>query len=412
MGRIAKAKVLPMSEIVRSTVDTYIKDSTQTYPEFLNEAPLFVTYYSRNLYESTYDTSFEAYNEIVGEESPNKFHKIENLPIYSLDTGDFGKTLNDDGWTGELQSSCIILPNTVTPKPDDLMEIEIHSKKYLFQVINGSSDNYGNTKFYKLEIRISNYRKDEAERQTTEELEVNFDLIGKVDNVVVKKSLNKYIETLREKYDHILKVYRENSFDKILNFFIEKDLSLLDYNLNKFIRDNELNKPFLEYRNSTAISGSLDKYVKLSTFDRSFFGNLSNGSEMKLHEVSFFVVMYPLSLTKYSTSYFAGTTINIATYENVPKDIFFSYEFNLSKLSSEDYNSIFIERCLTFLINEKEKNNLQYLEDSILPLIPKLQPEYEGAREGITNKSDLISYYKNPLILFCLKEIFYIITSS
>ena len=269
MGRIAQ--VLPTTEIVKNNINTYITDSTNNYPNFLDEAPVFVTYYSRSHFESTFDPSLEHYNEIAGEESPNKFHKIENFPIYSLDTSDFGKTLNEDGWSGEVSSSCIVLPNTITPKPDDLIEIEIHSTKYLFQVINGSSDNYGNAKFYKLEIRISQYRKEEADRQVTDEFEVNFDLIGKYDNIIVKKSLNKYLDSIRDKYDRLLKVYNELFFDKFANYYREPFLKFIDQNLNKFIVENELNKPFIEYRNSTIVSTSLNKYINIREYNESIF---------------------------------------------------------------------------------------------------------------------------------------------
>ena len=126
MARIKS--VVSVEEMVHNTVETFVKDATVMYPNFLETAPLFVTYYSISSYQSTFDESFENYNEVAGEESPNKFHRIQGFPLYSIDLSDFSLNQSDDGWSSEVQSSAIVLPDTTIPLPDDLFEIEFNSK--------------------------------------------------------------------------------------------------------------------------------------------------------------------------------------------------------------------------------------------------------------------------------------------
>ncbi|MBE0344249.1 hypothetical protein E4V51_31150, partial [Paenibacillus sp. 28ISP30-2] len=164
MGRIVK-KVTPVAEMINNNINQFVQSSTEDYAVFQDKAPVFVTYYSRHAYASTFDKNFEAHNEVVGQESPNKFNKIENLPVYDLEISDFTQDETATGRISEVNSSSVILQDTVIPMDEEQILLVHQSKKYLFTVTNITPDNYNNKKYYKFYIKLSSYTVDNIERQ-------------------------------------------------------------------------------------------------------------------------------------------------------------------------------------------------------------------------------------------------------
>lgn len=408
---MAKIKsVLTTQEIVTNNIDTYLNDTTRDYPNFLETAPFFVTYYSRSAYQSTFDTSLENYNEIVGEESPNKFHKIDNLPIYSLDTSDFNQEMGDEGWKGEISSSCIILPNTVTPKPDDLIEIEIHSKKYLFQVTNGSSDNYGNNTYYKINFRISQYTSTEADKQITEEFEIDFDLIGKSNNVLIKKDYAKALLQIEAVYNELLESFKYTYFDKAAQSFVLKELQILDQFLNYFIEDNGLNKPFLEFRNSTVISPLVKRYLRLTDYHKTFYSLLSKDTLANVEDLRLHVFLEHSKETQYKFMYFLKNKYKFVFYgkEKVSLQgisaISILQKDSIGLENDTSLNLIFIKAFIDLINNANTENSKNRL-DAIIKLIPTITVDYNSFINEVTEDKAIFDYYLLPILLFTLKRL-------
>ena len=416
MGKIVG--VMPVEDIIKNNIDTYIKDSTQAYPNFLDTAPVFVTYYSKSAYKSTYDESFEAYNEIVGSESPNKYHKIENLPIYSLDTSDFGTDLSDDGWTGEVSSSGILLPDMVKPLPDDLIELSIHSKKYLFQVTNGTSDNFGNSKFYKISFRLSQYKKDEAERQVSETFKVDYNLIGKGASPVVQKNYHEFLDILRAKYDALLGAYKETFFDSSSQAFVFKDLGILDQFLNTFLTNNGLLTPFTQYRNSTVISPTLKKYTKLQEYNKTIFAQMERIEFEAVRNSTVFLNADAIGRKQYEFFYMLRNKYALVKHATDDPNLSAPFKIIIPSIStSTDINQRFIHYFLNVLGGNKAVLNPdttltnEEIFVALLEEIDKIEIRFDTLFDNVSN-IDLPDYYLTPLILFALKQVYLLITRT
>lgn len=269
------ARVINVSnvkDLVQSQTKQYVADATGSYAHFLETAPTFVTYYSRNYLASTEDPHLEAYNQIVGTESPNKFTKIENFPVYGLEIADFGSDLTDVGWRSNVETSCIILPNSITPNTEDQILLEYDTKKWLFTVTTSSSDNMNKAKFYKLTLKLDNQTHEEIEKQVVKELGVDYSLIGTKRNFLIELSLLEQLDELRSKYDKLLADYRSRYYsDRGMVFF---DDLCIDQYLNYFIWNNDLQVPFLNYRNTTTINRDIQNHIDLDIYDDSLFGKL------------------------------------------------------------------------------------------------------------------------------------------
>lgn len=429
MGRIAN--VVPVKDIVEQSIQSYVTDATSVYSNFLETAPTFVTYYSRAAFKSTYDESFQAYNEIAGSESPNKFNKIEDLPIYSLDISDFSTEMGDQGWSSEVSSSAIILPDTVTPKTDDLIEISFHTKKYLFVVTSGTPDNFGNNKFYKINIRLSQYTTNEINRQVDDEFKVDYDLIGKKANTVIKKSYAESLVNLRSKYDELLGSYIDQYYILDAQCFANTN-NVLDQNINYFLTKNDLLKPFVNYRNSCFISPTISKYIDKAAYQKSFLKNIEDLDFSKIHnKESIFVIPNNIGKNRYEfinllknkytfveyidqTKYIAGAIadiIDLKFYSNttlVLEDVNLQFALNFSKFFAnlDDIgtlsNGVKIDEKLTLTGKE--------FFEKMLKDITNLNARYNTFTEKHNNFIN--DYYLTPIILFALKHLFYLISKT
>ena len=82
---------------------------------FLDKSPVFVTYYHVNADDVTTDGGYKDVEEIYGKNSPLKFKKIDNFPLYGLDTVQLAIQDTDQGLDTDYQGDAVLLPNTIKP---------------------------------------------------------------------------------------------------------------------------------------------------------------------------------------------------------------------------------------------------------------------------------------------------------
>lgn len=340
MGRI-----LRNTRLTQENIQHYISQATEQYSTFLDSAPLFCTYYSKNHLSSTYDRSLENVHEIIGADSPIKFNKVENLPIYKLDTASFETQVTDFGVTGDLSSSCILLPNTVKPMVDDVFFISSIGGGKLFLVTDVVQDNINNNKYYKITFKLSTFAITDVNTQTKETYTVDYNQIGKVDSPIILKSHFELAIQLEDLYDGIVSDYVDDYYSDEIHLFVDTQYEnvtggfLIDNYLNEFITTNKLHKKFYMYRSDTFLDYTLIKgkanrnTKKLLEFgvDAFYTGEPSKSFFTQAFNVR---VLEGLIASKYSPSWFsakkyyqdkvmtaaAPTDIVITTFSSTLKD--------------------------------------------------------------------------------------------
>ena len=68
-----------------------------------------------------------AVREVVGYESPNRYNRIENVPIYGVE--EITPDMVHDGISGinvESELTALIIPDTIQPNVDDLLIFSYH----------------------------------------------------------------------------------------------------------------------------------------------------------------------------------------------------------------------------------------------------------------------------------------------
>lgn len=432
---MAKVKaVTSVPELINNNIDRFIESNTQDYVAFQSKAPLFVTYYSKSMYASTFDTEFIAHNEVVGSESPNKFHKVDNFPIYDIDIADFTQEETEAGRYSEITTTCTILPDTVVPMYDDQILIAHQTKKYLFTVTNIVPDNYNNKKYYKLSIKLSQYTVDNIERQVDKQLEVQYDLLGKTNKPIVEKNYSRAMSDIKSVYDEMLDIYSDTFYSNTLQLYINKENDVCDQFLNYFISKTNINKPFLDYRNARFINPKVIKMIDKKKYSESIFYQYGNllfdfsrvEKEIALlpYDGSYYGINYffsdrvrfiePLSLIDNSGIDLSTLDVNDLTGEQ-KKQI---AAVMLSRNNNETYkipdsllmvnvNNITVEndKFIVAYISYMQEVDLVVKRtklDELISYIPNLDIDYN---------SNYINYYTTAILLHILKDIYNILSN-
>lgn len=278
MGQILSAK-----EIVKNNIETFLENNTKDYSLFLNSAPTFVTFYSKNVFQTTFDKAFEAVNEIVGAESPVKFNTVKDLPVYAVQSSGFGTEITDFGIAAEIESSAIILPNTIKPEVDDFFSLFYNGTKKLFQISNVEVDNYRNTTYYKISFFLSSSNIADIELQSTKTLHIDYEKIGKVKNPYSEENKYNIYQDLKKIYDGLLENFLHNYYDKDAHCLVNPHEStvystsifVIDSNVNNFVLENKLLDYWNRFREFHYIHRDIINNIDRPLYRKTIFYNIT-----------------------------------------------------------------------------------------------------------------------------------------
>jgi hypothetical protein len=235
MGKFIEEKA-----IIETYLDNYVK-TTNDFSRFIEGSPNFVTYYSKDVQASTEDMGLGAVLEIIGSESPIKFHKIQNFPLYNMD--EINPTLElseDSALQTDAESTAIILPNTIKPLPNDYFMVNYLNKEHLFRITNVETNNIHNKVYYKISFYLTSSGTDILEeRQVTDTYKVVYENLGKEAKSVIKESDFLLLNNMDDVYSKLRDFYVKFFYNKEYNTFLFND-RLYDNLLMKFIANNSL----------------------------------------------------------------------------------------------------------------------------------------------------------------------------
>ena len=233
-------------KIVNQYIESYM-ESIIDYSKFQRGTPTYVTYYSIDFHSSTADRGLGEVLENIGSESPLKFNKILNFPLFA--TEEMIPELNYDeelGLDTDLNSTALILPDTIEPQIGDYFLISYEEINKLYKINDVSVTAHSDKIFYKITFAsVSSNLDILEERQIQDIYEVVFENIGTEKNSVILKKDYLLLNNLRQLYDKLADRYKYLFYNKTLNqFILIKENSsnlerLYDNNLSIFINKNK-----------------------------------------------------------------------------------------------------------------------------------------------------------------------------
>lgn len=356
--------------------------------------PVLVKYWNLNDTETTSNNGTGTIDEDIGPESPNRYNCIDNFPIYGLLRDLIPEITQDDNLLDlDLNSECIILPDTIKPSPCDYFEYiwdGKHGKRsIIFKVNNVQLSTIKSNGYYKIECNMididgNNRYRERINHQVVRNLHANPDKIGTNDKCIIESSHFSYIKRIESIIDDILTQYIDLFYSEkynavVCNKILHGDFLAYDPWVTKFIIQNNIlsdrnknpimlvnydeNAGFRKKYNTTffhAVEIRSLKYLQnLRFFPTSFDRMNTNPFAYYGEEVTFKLDIYQEEHTKYTTSLYMPITIERNIREN-------SKELNLNEfevLMIDYFNKDNLSGILTNEIADSlEKFSLDYTE--------------------------------------------------
>lgn len=299
-------------DFLNDNIFKYEERMNSQYTRFLDRTATYVTYYNISNVNSTVDNGFQSVEELVGPNSPIRFNKIDDLPIYGLEQ--IVLDLNDDeeGLTTDYDGDAIILPNTVKPLPGDFFIINHLKIKVLFMVTDIKFDTIKSNNFYKISFSVKSLSdSDEIERQVSDKFKCISENIGTEDKCLVREEEFFLMKDLLTEYDRLADMYKLLFYNPKFNCFTikERGINFYDPYLSLFIRKNKLftskdsyrtlypdvigNEQMISimYNNSIYKDIELEKKLRVQKYDYNFYTDI--GSPFMYYGVQSVHVQFP-----------------------------------------------------------------------------------------------------------------------
>lgn len=420
MGKFLQEKE-PERNLLNNYTDSFL-DATNRYAKWQQGAPTFVTYYSIKLESSTSDQGLNNVMEVVGNESPIKYNKIEAFPIYLDGEINFIQQLEEDaGFDAESSGSAVILPGTIIPQNDDLLVFEVFEKKYVYRVSNVETSSSSMRTFYRIDFFISPFDINTLEeRQVENKYSTIYENIGTELNPIIPDKNFTLIDDIEKIISYLSERYIRFYYDKKVNSFIYnkdrmdlvihdyyKDNGIYDPKLALFIKRNDLfinKKTFLKniYVDCLLQNRDLD-------YEKCIYSYLETGnSEEFEYPFFFFNSIYESSFMLFQDKY------HELVHNPVDTSKMFSTEIPDFKVKEGRFTSINLKKYVeneNLLIDDipvneqilviylricqlKEQNNISDSYEDIVELSKKVK----------VNK-DFYTYLQIPCVIYILKKI-------
>ena len=409
---MAKLIDINKSAYINSNIEIYSQNKIGQYSKFLNKNPIFITYYSINQQETRADVGTGSIESELGTNSPIRFNKIIELPVYNFPEIKPDITFDESGYDIELDLSGItILPNTVKPAISDYLIFKIPGvqKELLFRVNNVSYNTIQSNDFYLIDIDIKDIGLNMESRmstQITQTYQTIFDNIGTQDKCFLLLEDVEKASSIVKIFTHLSSLYKNLFYNKECNSFVlynnelYPEAWLYDYFISKFITDANLY--YTPNSSDNALLLTYNDTIPLNfdnQFNRTLLGAVINRSIDYLNSFTYFYqtpVRKPFS--PFITNNYECNSTNL--------------QFSTNKLDvehSSDYASGYISDFYSVELIEQIKNDTltstDYLDEIIFNFITGKSMEIDKGKLIQYNFNDnLRTYMYLPIILYIIRQ--------
>lgn len=220
------------ADIVKNQVNDYL-NATTAYSKYLNgEAPCYITYYQIIPEASREDYSLENVHSLVGTNSPIRYRKISNVPVYGIDRLAINNSFTERGIQSSINGTFVIVPSLkLRPVSGDFFVIEGNElEEHLFIVEDTQYDKATSQKYYQVSWKLHNESVAQIESNVIERCVVTENpnkssgsgSLGDVngDYLIVSEEEAANTEQLQKLVDGLIDKYIQLFYDEEMDMFV------------------------------------------------------------------------------------------------------------------------------------------------------------------------------------------------
>lgn len=408
---------------VQKFIGTQYKDNERRrvsqYTRFLEKHVDFVTYFSINKVLSTTSIGNFAVDSYIGKDSPVRYNKINNFPIYgfplftdenSYDEDNAG--LNMDNFEGEIT----MLPEIIEPSEGDCFILDMYDKNRFFIITEVRQISLKGKSHYVLSFisGIPDYLP-QLKNQVVDEYNAIFDNIGTEDRVVISNKDYKlkfiYEQIYKFLYDYYIHKFfnRRNTLFQVSVDIGTTPINYTDIYCTKFMQNNRI--ILMDKLLKDCLVMDYNKiYDDNDYFDymNTLYWAIENKDIRKLKKSNYITIKkmispFSLSISQYDSDVYISELYNlnnIIDYDT--QNNYNSIEFNFADIVDRINSNKFyisdntVDKCISLIV--------RYLNDDKIIL-----PGYFSSIEFDT-MNELEQYLLIPIVLFIIRYNIYGLT--
>ena len=388
------------------------------YTRFLDKHVDFFTYFSINKVLSTTSIGNFAVDSYIGRDSPVRYNRINNFPLYGFPLftdensyGEDGAGLNMDDYGGEV----IMLPEIIEPSEGDCFILDIYDTNRFFIVTEVRQVALKGKSHYILSFisGIPDYLP-QLKRQVVDVYNAIFDNIGTEDRVVISNK------------DYQLKANYESTYKSMYTYYIHKFFNkrktLFQVNINngsvpinytdtfctKFMEDNRI--IVMDKLLKECLVLDYNKLYENSDFFEyadTIYWAIEHKDYRRLKSTNYITIKkmispFSLSISQNDSDVYLSEIYTENSFCDYEENSYNSIAYDFTSITNRiTANSIYIsdepvDRCISIIV--------RYLNDDSM-----INPGYFSAI-NFDEMSELDQYLLIPIILFIIRYNIYGLT--
>lgn len=217
-------RIIKNQQILQRQSDNYIKNELSNVATAIQASQVLVDWWDIDPDLSQTHGGLKNMEDFIGPESTAAYHLIEGLPMSGIDNLVTQAQFDEEvGFSEDFQSSGIIFPNTIVPKPNSFFTIRGSDVTALYVVTNSTPVTVRSNPFVEVQFRL--YTRDpelikQLRRQTVDTSLVTLTAIGLNKSLVIKKESFFEIQHHVEQYLELCDLYKLLFWDSRRSAFI------------------------------------------------------------------------------------------------------------------------------------------------------------------------------------------------
>lgn len=198
------------------------------FAKFLNKNPIFVTYYPVVRPLSRTDSGTGVIQEEIGPNSPVRYNKILELPVFNLPELKPDVEYDEGGYDINMNINDIaFIAGTVRPKPGDYMLVQLaRTKPLLFRCNIYSHNTIQSNDYYMADFDLMDIDQEYSkliDKQVEKTYTCKFENIGTENKVFVTDEEDEQLSTLEGLINEMTNFYNGSFYDKDSDSFVLYD---------------------------------------------------------------------------------------------------------------------------------------------------------------------------------------------
>lgn len=374
-----KVALLIKTDFAEQTFDRYNK--------FLNQLPMYVDYFSIDEVTSNFDRSLHGVETLLGDDSPLKFVKLVDFPLYQFNVSNAAASTSDVGsLESEVTGEAVVLSEHGTPKVDDLFVVtDISSKvKNIYRVNKSDLSKVNGVPVY----QISFYLYTDEQVSATE---LSNQTVGEYKPVTDSDSdAVKFVPTTKAATINELKILSDKLKSEYSEMFFDKMTGMVSFRQNNgsfiydpvgihYMRTVNVFKHHQFYRNEMHFPPKRVPFSLESSKKDNIWNAIIKADKNAVSENNFLTLL-PIEVTRDSTYFGYQVSVLVPIYVSSLSTMETKYpiygNFKEYLLSNDEQfvpDVIPVEYASLF----KQHINRNLNETSLLEVMRRIEIEYE-----------------------------------